>query len=168
MIQRVRRAPGGQFQVRLRPNETTLLRQLISQLRDQLLVSTDAPIVRRLFPPAYADDEERDAGYQVLTRDTLLEGKLATLSTVEAGLGAGGAETDALLDQSELADWMQALNSMRLVLGTRLDADEERVEIDPDDPEAALHAVYEFLGWLLTQIVDEMSETLPPPSNEEG
>jgi hypothetical protein len=42
------------------------------------------------------------------------------------------------------------------------------VEIDPDDPEAALHAVYEFLGWLLTQIVDEMSETLPPPPSEEG
>lgn len=159
---------SGCYQVQLRPNETTLLRQLVSQLRDQLMVSTDAPVVRRLFPPAYANDAERDAGYQVLTRDTLLEGKLATLATVEANLGPEGAKTDVELEHTELGEWMQALNSMRLVLGTRLDAHDEGFDIDPSHPDAPLHAVYEFLGWLLTQIVDEMSEALPPPADIDG
>lgn len=167
MLERVRRTRAGRYQVQLRPNETTLLRQLIAQLREQLTASTDAPIVQRLFPPAYANDAERDAGYQVLTRDTLLEGKLASLAAIESNLGPVGAETDTELDQAELTEWMQALNSLRLVLGTRLDASDEGFEIDPNDPEAPLHAVYEFLGWLLTQIVDEMSETLPPPSTDD-
>jgi hypothetical protein len=166
VIERVRRTSDDHYRLWLRPNETTLMRQLVGQLRDQLMTSTDAGIVRRLFPPAYANDAERDAGYQVLTRDTLLEAKLATLATVQADLGPEGAETDTELDESRLGDWMQALNSMRLVLGTRLDADEVRVEIDPDDPDAALQAVYEFLGWLLTQIVDEMADSLPPPSTD--
>ena len=79
-------------QVKLRPSERVLMGDLVVQLREQLLASTDDPSVRRLFPPAYPDDPERDAGYQVLTRDELLEHRLAALDTVEGTLD--GAELD--------------------------------------------------------------------------
>jgi hypothetical protein len=149
----------GTFRLRLRRNETALLRALVVQLRDQLEQSTDAPVVRRLFPPAYPDDAEKDAGYQVLTRDSLLERRLEALAAVEKTLGPDGSATDVDLNQEQLEGWMATLNSLRLVLGTRLDVDEV-VDIDPDDPDAPLHAVYEFLGWLLSQVVDALAESL--------
>jgi hypothetical protein len=155
---RVRRLGPGRYRVKLRPNERALVADLLDQLRDQLVASTDDPSVRRLFPPAYPDDAERDAGYQVLTRDELLEHRLAAIDLVEATLG--GDE----IDDEAMNAWMGTLNSLRLVLGTRLDVDEELPALDPTDPLAPAYAVYEFLGWLLSQAVDALSADLPPPN----
>jgi hypothetical protein len=156
---RVRRRGEGEYQIRLRPNERAIMSQLVSQMREQLLASTDDPSVRRLFPPAYANDAERDAGYQVLTRDELLEHRLAALDVVERTLDGSN------LDESEMTAWMSTLNAMRLVLGTRLDVDEEPRELDENDPEAGAYAVYEYLGWVLSQVVDALSVDLPPPTS---
>ena len=155
---RVRRLGPGRYRIKLRPNERALVADLVGQLRDQLVASTDDPSVRRLFPPAYPDDAERDAGYQVLTRDELLEHRLAALDTVEATLD--GDE----IDDPAMTAWMGTLNSLRLVLGTRLDVDEELPPLDSADPLAPAYAVYEFLGWLLSQVVDALSADLPPPN----
>jgi hypothetical protein len=159
---RVKRRGAGRYEVKLRPSERVLMGDLVVQLREQLLASTDDPSVRRLFPPAYPDDPERDAGYQVLTRDELLEHRLAALDTVEGSLD--GDE----LDDAGLRAWMSTLNSLRLVLGTRLDVDEELPALADDDPLAPAYAVYEYLGWLLSQVVDVLSRDLPPPSPDAG
>lgn len=154
---RVRRRGPGRYQVKLRTNERALVADLVVQLREQLLTSTDDPSVRRLFPPAYPDDDERDAGYQVLTRDELLEHRLAAIDVVEGSLDGDQ------LDDAGLSAWMGTLNSLRLVLGTRLDVDEELPALAPDDPLASAYAVYEYLGWLLSQVVDALTPDLPPP-----
>jgi hypothetical protein len=159
MRNRIRRRGVGVYEVRLRRGEQALVASLVRQLREQLLQSTDEPHLRRLFPPAYANDAERDAGYQVLTRDELLEGRLAALDVVERTLD--GAHE---LDQAELTAWMATLNSLRLVIGTRLDVDEELPELDESDPLAPEYAVYEVLGWLLAQVVDTLTSDLPPPT----
>ena len=159
MRDRIRRRGVGVYEVRLRRGEQALVASLVRQLREQLLQSTDEPHLRRLFPPAYANDAERDAGYQVLTRDELLEGRLAALDVVERTLD-GSHE----LDQAELTAWMTTLNSLRLVIGTRLDVDEELPELDESDPLAPEYAVYEVLGWLLAQVVDTLTSDLPPPT----
>lgn len=167
---RVTSTGSGAYRIWLRPNEVALLRDLVAQLRDRLLASTDEPMVRRLFPPAYANDPERDAGYQVLTRDELLEGKLQALAAVEEMLetpseatgsdSTGGAGEGLTLetDEGRLIAWMRALNDLRLVLGTLLDVDEDMEPPGSDDPQAPLFAVYEFLGWLLAQIVDALDQ----------
>jgi hypothetical protein len=155
---RVRRRGEGRYQVKLRPNERVLVADLVGQLREQLVASTDDPAVRRLFPPAYPTDPERDAGYQVLTRDELLEQRLAALDVVERTLDGGE------LDAAEMTAWMSTLNALRLVLGTRLDVDEELPDLDSGDPLAPAYAVYEYLGWLLSQVVDALGADLPPPS----
>jgi hypothetical protein len=157
---RVKRKGRGRYEVRLRASERVLMADLVGMLREQLLASTDDPSVRRLFPPAYPDDAERDAGYQVLTRDELLEHKLAALDTVEATLDGGE------LDEAAMTAWMTTLNSLRLVLGTRLDAGEEPPQLDEDDPLAPAYAVYEVLGWVLSQVVDALSADLPPPNTD--
>lgn len=154
---RIRRRKPGHYQVKLRPTERELVADLVGRLREQLIASTDDPSVRRLFPPAYPQDPERDAGYQVLTRDDLLLARLAAIEVVESTLDGSD------LDESDMTAWMHTLNALRLVIGTRLDVDEEPPEIDPDDPLAPAHAVYEFLGWLLSQVVDALSADLGPP-----
>jgi Domain of unknown function (DUF2017) len=67
---------------------------------------------------------------------------------------------DEDLGHDELTAWMTTLNSLRLALGTRLDVDEELPQLDPDDPLAPDYAVYEYLGWLLAQIVEVLSSDL--------
>jgi hypothetical protein len=153
---RVRRRGKGRYRIKLPSNEQVLLGELVDQLREQLSASTDEPHLRRLFPPAYANDAERDAGYQVLTRDELLEKRLDALDIVARTL------TGSDLDADELAAWMTTVNSMRLVLGTRLDVDEEPPELDPDDPLAFPYAVYDYLGMLLYEVVEALGNDLPP------
>jgi hypothetical protein len=155
---RVRRRGEGRYLVRLRPNERVLVADLVGQLREQLLASTDDPAVRRLFPPAYPNDAERDAGYQVLTRDELLEHRLSALDVVERTLDGND------LDHAGMTAWMGTLNALRLVLGTRLDVDEDP-DLDRADPMAPAYAVYEYLGWLLSQVIDVLDADLPPPSS---
>lgn len=159
---RVQRTRDGAYAVRLPEPERALLGNLVEQLRDVLLETTDDPTLRRLFPTAYHDDHERDREYQQLVRDELLERRLASLATVEATL----ATTE--LSEDEVTAWMHALNDLRLVLGTRLDVGEELLDIDADDPDAPAYAVYEYLGFLLSEVVDALMGGLPPPSDPEG
>jgi hypothetical protein len=153
---RVRRKGPGRYRIKLKSNEQLLINELIDQLQEQLTASSDEPHLRRLFPPAYAEDAERDAGYQVLTRDELVDRRLKALEVVRRTVGGGD------LDQEELSAWMLTLNSLRLVLGTRLDVDEELPTLDRDDPLAFPYAVYEYLGELLHLVVMALGDDLPP------
>ena len=55
--------------------------------------------------------------------------------------------------------WRRALNDRRLVLGTRLDVQEDTFASDlrPDDPNAPALAVYAWLSWQQEQLVDALS-----------
>ena len=158
---RIERTAPGRYRIDLPDPERQLLVDLTGQLRDVLLATTDDPSVRRLFPTAYHDDPSRDEEYQLLVRDELLERRLGSLAQVEET-----AQADEL-DDAGLTGWLTALNDLRLVLGTRLDVSEDDLDVDPDDPDAAAHAVYHYLGMLLGEVVDALAEDLPPPSEPE-
>jgi hypothetical protein len=151
----------GTYALRLPSEERELLAGLVDQLRELLEVTTDEPIVRRLFPTAYHDDPDRDREYQQLVRDELLERRLAALATVEAT-----ARADEVT-QEELTAWLTSLNDLRLVLGTRLDVSEDQATIDEDDPDAPAMAVYGYLSVLLGEVVDALADDLPPPTEPE-
>jgi hypothetical protein len=158
---RVSRTRRGTFAIRLPGPERELLADLVDQLRDLLVVTTDDASVRRLFPVAYREDEERDREYQQLARDELLERRLASLAIVETT-----AQADEV-DEAELTAWLTALNDLRLVLGTRLDVSEDQDDLDPDDPDAPAMAVYGYLSGLLGEVVDALAEDLPAPTEPE-
>jgi hypothetical protein len=153
---RIVRTAAGAYEVHLPRSERALLANLVEQLSEMLTVSTDDPSVRRLFPTAYNEDAERDREYQQLVRDELLERRLAALATLEETLNA------TALDEDRLGSWLTALNDLRLVLGTRLDVSEDMDEIDVDDPDAPAHAVYDYLGYLVSEAVEALSAGLPP------
>lgn len=152
---RISRADDGTFRLRLPADERAVLRALPQQLRG--LLATDDPSLVRLFPPAYADDKEADDEYGTLVRDEILEGKLDALGTVETTLDA------ERLDERELLAWLDALESLRLVLGTQLDVTEETYahELDPSHPLAPALALYGYLSWLQEQAVEALSAGLP-------
>jgi hypothetical protein len=155
---RVRRTRSGAYEIDLPEPERALLGNLADQLRELLTETTDDPSVRRLFPTAYHDDPDRDREYQQLVRDELLERRLSALATVETTL-----ELEEL-DEEQLSAWLSAVNDLRLVLGTRLDVSEELLDIDADDPDAPAYAVYEYLGFLLGEVVDALADGLPEPT----
>lgn len=158
---RIKRLGPDRYRVNLPENERDLLATLLPQLRQLLAVgaSENDPSLTRLFPTAYANDPERDAGYHALVRDELLERRFAALDTVESTLDAAdGGEVSG----EALSAWMRAANDLRLVLGTRLDVgeDDDPGSIDPDDPDASAWAIYHYLGMLVAVIVDALEGDL--------
>jgi len=110
------------------------------------------PALRRLFPAAYNDDPEREAEWQVLMGDDLRDSRRAALETLRV------TATRTEITEDEVTAWMQAVNSIRLVLGTRLDVSEEDTgDRPPDDPNAQAFALYGCLSYLLDRTVDSLS-----------
>jgi hypothetical protein len=150
MADLVARAPDGGYELRLGDNERDVLGAVLAELRE-LLLSPDDPSLTRLFPPAYGDDSERNAEYAALVRDELLERRLAAIDVVEATL------TAEHLDDEQLHRWMGAVNDLRLVLGTRLDVTEDMTRPRRRSANAPAYALYDYLSWLLSELVDAAS-----------
>jgi len=142
-------APGGGVLLRLSREERALLVGLAAELRSQLEGEPSDPSFRRLFPPAYEDEQDEQA-YRELAGGGLLDGRREALELI-----AVTAHEDRL--SAEEADaWLRALNDLRLVLGTRLDVQEGTLLDNPQTPELA---VYGYLSWMQEQLV----AALAPP-----
>jgi hypothetical protein len=157
---RIRRTRQGDFELRIPSQEREILATLPSRLRE--LLGSDDPAVGRLFPPAYENDPVRQADYETVVRGDLTAQRLRSLEIVEETLSADR------LDEEQLSAWLGALNDLRLVLGTKLDVDED---MDPDDisdthEQAPAYALYYYLGWLEEQIVAELAAGLDPAGTE--
>jgi len=150
----VRRADGT-FAVRLSEDERALLAGLVDQLDELVDAGPDDPLARRLFPVAYPDDEAREAEYRLLAGEELRSSRRAALEVMRSTTQA------TVLTEDQVSAWLQSVNALRLVLGTRLDMQEDDDgTIDPDDPEANARALYHYLSALTDVIVTGLSATL--------
>src|SRR3954469_5847220 len=113
----------------------------------------DDPVLLRLLPDAYGDPEQ-SAEFRRLTDSELRTGKTAAIDRVLADLASERIELD--LDEG-VGMWLQALNDVRLVLGTRLDVTEDWgetvAELPTDDPRLPLYALYDWLSVLQETLV---------------
>ena len=73
------------------------------------------------------------------------------------------AQSDTL-SLEELNIWMNAVNNLRLVLGTQLDVTEgmDLDDMDEQDPRLPKFAVYGWLSMLLEQIIVALTESSAP------
>ena len=142
----VRARDDGTYTVDLGEAERGLVRSTATQLKD-LLLDTDSPVLRRLFPPPYGDDTERNEGWAVLARPELIEHRVASLDVVVDSTEA------TTLTEDQVGAWMRSLNDVRLVLGTVLDITDDDTEIAVDEHNAATYQAYELLGYLLEAVV---------------
>ncbi len=135
------------------------------------------PVLLRLFPDAYREDDESAADFRRFTEDSLRETKANAAATVLASLAtAEGARPDAEqddadvnqgekvridLDNEQITAWLRTLTDLRLALGTRLgveEGDEEHwAALPADDPRRHVHDVYDWLGWVQETLVRAIS-----------
>ncbi|MGA1365368.1 MAG: DUF2017 family protein [Ilumatobacteraceae bacterium] len=164
------RLKNGNYRIDLATDHRKLLTQLVEQLRDSLATTTDDANLRRLFPTAYNNDAKKDAEYQRLMRDELLESRLAAIDVTIKVIAQ-----DDEISAEEIDAFARSINSLRLVLGTTLDIAESdygsqsdtQHSDDPDSDEASeadefliQKELYEYLGWLLEWTVGAQSSGL--------
>jgi hypothetical protein len=125
----------------------------------------DDPVLARLFPTAYPDDEEAAGDFRRFTESTLRDGKAGAAASIidaleEAGLPPepqDGLFIDVELDPPAAMTWMRSFTDMRLAIATRLgveDGDEEYwATLTDDDPRAQVHDIYDWLGYLQETLV---------------
>lgn len=132
----------------------------------------DDPVLARLFPTAYRDDEEAASEFRRFTEGSLRESKARGAMTIietleEAGLPPqlteDGLMIDVELDETEAEVWMRSFTDVRLALATRLgveEGDEDYWDALPDDdPSAQAHQIYEWIGYLQESLVRAVSSS---------
>jgi hypothetical protein len=151
---RIQARGDGTFRLRLSEHERALLEHVIPELR-QLLAGdpTTDPRLRRLFPVAYPSDEEAESEYQRFMHEEIVASRLSAIDQVERTFRA------ERLDEAELFAWMNAINGIRLVLGTLLDVSEELDigQLTEDDPNIEGFVLYDYLSMLLDEIVEALA-----------
>jgi hypothetical protein len=180
------RRTGSGYRCRLEPEEAALIRQLADELaaliedetggpagsagsadelERMLAVPSESPprpsdpVMSRLFPDAYADDDDAAAEFRRLAQGDLSAGKLAALTLLRDSIGERGG--DVAIDDDAAQQWLTALNDLRITLGTVVgvtdDNADELADLPPDDPRADLFAVYDFLTYLQGTLVEAVA-----------
>jgi len=117
------------------------------------------PAVARLFPDAYRDDEPAATEFRRYTEHDLRQRKSRDAHRVAADLVVLAQSGSAAVDADGARAWLGCLNDLRLLLGTRLDVQED----DPyppvtDDPRGHLLLLYHWL----TSVQGTLVESLHP------
>jgi hypothetical protein len=160
--------------VELLRNEAAVPQEHVDPLEAMLsfdgpTTAPEDPVLARLFPTAYAGDEEAAAEFRRFTEGTLRDGKAAGAATVidtleDAGLPAElGQERlviDVELDPPTAQVWVKTFTDLRLALATRLEVEEDDEDywraLPDDDPRKQAHDIYEWIGALQETLVDAL------------
>ncbi|MEO9323175.1 DUF2017 domain-containing protein [Nocardioides sp. C4-1] len=133
----------------------------------------DDPVLARLFPTAYPDDDEAAAEFRRFTEGSLRDGKARSAGQVidtleDAGLPPlleeDGLVIDVELEADEAMTWLRFLADVRLALGTRLEVSDDDEDywwsLPDDDPRAQTYDLYAWLTALQSTMVDAVSHGL--------
>ena len=119
---------------------------------DEPEVSSD-PVLKRLFPPAYAHDAAAASDFRRFTERDLKTTKVTEARQVLARLEATehGVRT-LMVPRGEVEAWLRTLTSVRLAVATRLgitDAEsaDELSQLPDDDARTFMASVYDWLGF---------------------
>ena len=116
------------------------------------------PALRRLLPDAYPGDAEATEEFRRYTDATLRDGMNADLHAVRQTLVEIGEKGHATLDDEHAHAWLRVLNRVRLVLAVRLGIEnatdhDNLAEIEADDPRAGPFLLFEWVGYLLSDLL---------------
>ena len=152
---RIARQRDGTYTIRLEEEERRLLAALPGQLASLVEAQPDDPWLQRLFPTAYPKDPEREEEWRLLMSVDLHERRREQLRTLAETAAA------ATLTEEELLGWAQALNDLRLYLGTRLELSEEtELEDFESEDDQQLFILYSWLGAIQEETIQALAESL--------
>jgi hypothetical protein len=119
----------------------------------------DDPVVSRLLPDAYTDNDEHAAEFRRFTEDELGDEKirnaLALAESVELPPDSKAVKVE--LDAPQALAWLRALNDIRLALAVRLEVNDDGEPTAREEATTLNVAIYHWLGALqesLVQAVD--------------
>ncbi|HEY2579115.1 MAG TPA: DUF2017 domain-containing protein [Streptosporangiaceae bacterium] len=120
----------------------------------------DDPVLARLLPDAYRDDQDASAEFRRYTERGLRSGKAAAAQTVLDTLPEEGGEIRLSADQAQA--WLRSINDVRLALGVWLDVSEDPDEMyqqraEQGGPQAVGLWIYDWLSFLLDTLVEALS-----------
>ena len=160
--------------IELLHDESALPQQAVDPLEALLDFSgpttePEDPVLARLFPNAYHDDEEAAGEFRRFTEGTLREAKTAGASAIVDALEEAGLPPelrddrlmiDIELDRAGAEIWMRSLTDLRLALATRLgieeDDDDRWDQLDDEDPQGQVYGIYQWLGYLQETLVESL------------
>ena len=130
----------------------------------------DDPVLARLFPTAYPDDEEAAGEFRRFTEGSLRDAKARSAALIidtleQAGLPdeltEDGLHIDVELSPPDATSWMRSFTDVRLALATRLGVEEGDedfwMSLPDDDPRTHVHDIYEWVGYLQETLVLALS-----------
>ncbi|QZY28378.1 DUF2017 domain-containing protein [Nocardioides coralli] len=129
------------------------------------------PVLARLFPTAYPEDEEAAGEFRRFTEGTLRDGKAAAAATLidtleEAGLppelSEEGLVIDVEMETPTAETWLRSFTDLRLALATRLEVEEGDddywLALPDDDPRSQAHDIYQWVGYLQETLVAALTD----------
>jgi hypothetical protein len=115
----------------------------------------DDPILARLFPDGYSDDEQASGEFRRYTEGGLRSGKMAAAQTVLDTLPEAGGRVELTAEQGQA--WLRALNDIRLALGVQLDVSEDMQAMQERAAQGGAQAagfwIYDWLSVLQESLV---------------
>ncbi len=120
------------------------------------------PLIRRLFPDAYADDAVAAAEHRRLSQDDLRRDRVTDGMLVLSDLAATrDGRLPLVVPPGHVDAWLKTVNGLRLSLAVRLgietDADMADLrDVSIRDPRSQLLAIHDWLGVLLESLLDAL------------
>lgn len=145
----------GTYSVRIDEDERRLLGLLTVQLASLVEAGPTDPWLQRLFPTAYPKDPELEQEWRLMMSVDLHDKRKEQLQLLADTAGATS------VSEADLHGWAQALNDLRLYIGTRLDLTEEtEFEDFADEDDRELFILYSWLGALQDETIQALAESL--------
>lgn len=180
------RRKGARVLARFEQQEAAVLRGLVSQLEDMLRArsdeapqdelaeltgirtgsstSPDDPVLSRLLPDFHRldpdnptqEDLDSAAALRSLHEPEVLEAKVGVAAVVMETLPRDGGEVKLTFEQADA--WLNAVNDVRLALGTALEVTEDMPDELPEEDSRAPHlGVYHWLTWVQESLVQALA-----------
>lgn len=125
------------------------------------------PVLKRLLPPAYLEDEEGAADFRRYTERGLTSAKVRNAEIVIASLIDSGLDPDLTehdegpveveLDDETVQCWLRSLTDLRLSLAVRLgiesEEDMETVATSDDEAVLVMSDIYDWLGYVQETLI---------------
>ncbi|PJJ61456.1 DUF2017 family protein [Compostimonas suwonensis] len=151
----------------------TLLATDIADLLDDPARSERGPVLERLLPDAYPDDDSASAEFRRLTAEGLATRKrlnahtiISTIQVASIDRDGGGpvlspdnpAPVRVELDEETTQAWLKSLNDIRLTIGVRLGLDDGHDAHDDSgiDEETLMRDIYRWVS----DVQDSLLEAL--------
>ena len=120
------------------------------------------PVIARLFPPAYRDDDKAEQEFRRFTQSAQRRTKIEQARVVlNALLETNAGRDPVVVRTTDVEAWIKTITAIRLTLSVRLgietaDDVDELEQLDSDEPKGVLYGMYEWLGYFLEGLIDKL------------